>query len=312
MTDEKQDDWSQWVQFAVYAYNSARHTTVALTPSELMMGRRLRPPNELMRRMERTEAGDLMEHHQRLVRGLARSHDSAEQARRNEQERQARYYNRRTRQRRTFSVGDRVWVFNPPRGQKATKFVHQWMGPMRIVEPAGYENWLLEHEDKVGPPETIIAHTSFLVSYHYPTALLPQQAADLVEQLDDEDQRATRNDVEAKRAAVRAAAAPRERTATTGAKRRRAEATARTNAAGTSNDGLVELQRRRRRNRVGQYPLEYELRPTGERSWWRNDDERLWTTKDGRPKTRWVSVNEYDALQRAGRVVEDPWNEEVV
>ncbi|KAE8952803.1 hypothetical protein PR003_g34235, partial [Phytophthora rubi] len=43
MSDERQNDWNLWVKFAVYAYNSANHSTVALTPNELMMGRRLRP-----------------------------------------------------------------------------------------------------------------------------------------------------------------------------------------------------------------------------------------------------------------------------
>ncbi|KAG1699087.1 hypothetical protein DVH05_028598 [Phytophthora capsici] len=38
MQDETQKDWNLWVRFATYAYNSARHSTVLLTPNELMMG----------------------------------------------------------------------------------------------------------------------------------------------------------------------------------------------------------------------------------------------------------------------------------
>ncbi|KAE8977450.1 hypothetical protein PR001_g24248 [Phytophthora rubi] len=69
MANEQQNDWNLWVKFAVYAYNSARHSTVALSPNELMMGRRLRPPNELLRRMETTEAGELMAYHEKLLAG---------------------------------------------------------------------------------------------------------------------------------------------------------------------------------------------------------------------------------------------------
>lgn len=92
---------------------------------------------------------------------MERSLKSAEKARVKEQRRQAKYYNRRGRQQHVFRPGDRVWVLNPPRGPKATKFVHLWMGPMRIVEDAGYNNFLLAREDTTGPPEMIIAHVSF-------------------------------------------------------------------------------------------------------------------------------------------------------
>ncbi|KAG2881385.1 hypothetical protein PC116_g24330 [Phytophthora cactorum] len=48
---------------------------------------------------------------------MERSHVCAERARDKEEARQARYYDR---QRRTFEAGDTVWVYNPPRGPKAT------------------------------------------------------------------------------------------------------------------------------------------------------------------------------------------------
>ncbi|KAE8985900.1 hypothetical protein PR003_g23910 [Phytophthora rubi] len=100
MQDERQTDWNLWVKFAVYSYNSARHSTVALSPNELMMGRRLRAPNELLRRSEVTEAGELPAYHTDLLKAMERSQQCVEQARRREQERQARYYNRKTRNRR--------------------------------------------------------------------------------------------------------------------------------------------------------------------------------------------------------------------
>ncbi|ETM37470.1 hypothetical protein L914_15979 [Phytophthora nicotianae] len=46
---DAQDDWATWISFAVYAYNSGRHSTVALSPNELRMGRKLRSPNEQRR-----------------------------------------------------------------------------------------------------------------------------------------------------------------------------------------------------------------------------------------------------------------------
>ncbi|POM73500.1 Hypothetical protein PHPALM_9651, partial [Phytophthora palmivora] len=251
MTDEKQNDWNLWVKFAVYAYNSAKHSTVALSPNELMVGRRLRPPNELLRRLEVTEAGELQTYHEQLIAAMTRSFQCAEEARQREQSRQARYYNRKVRQRREFHIGDRVWLYNPPRGRTATKFVHQWMGPMKIVEPAGYENYVLQREDKSGSPETVIAHVSFLVSYYYPEPLLKQVAADIDEQLRDEDQVWHERNVEATAASVRTTTTSESRrTATTMVKRAHGTI-ARKNYQHDTSGKLVELRRRRKRNRAG-------------------------------------------------------------
>ncbi|OWZ06646.1 LOW QUALITY PROTEIN: hypothetical protein PHMEG_00021072 [Phytophthora megakarya] len=186
MSDERQNDWNLWVKCA--SYNSAEHSTVALSSNELMMGRRLRHPNELLRRSEVKEEEALQPYHEQLLAAMTRSHECAEAARRREQERQARYYNRRVRKRREFCMGDCVWVYNPPRGKTATKFVHQWMGPLRVVEPTGYDNYLMTSEDNAGNAESGIGQVSFLVNYHYPVPLLKQIAGDLDEQLVHEDQ----------------------------------------------------------------------------------------------------------------------------
>ncbi|KAE9295160.1 hypothetical protein PR003_g24087 [Phytophthora rubi] len=304
MANEQQNDWNLWVKFAVYAYNSANHSTVALTPNELMMGRRLRAPNELLRSTRTSEAGELPSYHARLVAAMVTSREHAEVTRTKEQGRQARYYNKKTRQGRAFNPGDRVWVYNPPRGAKATKFVHRWMGPARIVEAAGYDNFLLRREDKGGAPELIIAHVSFLVSYHSPEPLLERAAADIDAQLEYEEQ-GRKDDGEADAAAVRVAAAP---TRTTTAPRvakaaaRRGKRKRKTmGGPGVDDDKggrLVEVRRRRRRNRAGQYVLEYELRPISN---WRKA-----------AAGKWVSGTDYDRLFASGRVVEDPAVEEGV
>ncbi|KAE8954203.1 hypothetical protein PR003_g33887 [Phytophthora rubi] len=56
MNEDQQHDWDVWVDCAVYAYKSGPHSTVKLSPNELMMGRRLRSPNELLRSTSVAEA----------------------------------------------------------------------------------------------------------------------------------------------------------------------------------------------------------------------------------------------------------------
>ncbi|KAE8899085.1 hypothetical protein PF005_g22095 [Phytophthora fragariae] len=284
MNDDRQHDWDTWVDFAVYAYNSAQHSTVKLSP------------NELLRSTNVGEAGELNEYHRRLLEAMSSSQACADRARAHEQERQAKYYDRKVKRKRTFAPGDRVWMYRPPRGPKASKFVHQWLGPLRVVEPAGYDNLLLEREDTDGEQERYVAHESFLVTYYYPTAMLKRAAADIAAQLEYEDA-GEREVVAATRAAVRAAAAASPTTAAAGSAKRPRRAVEGAATPGGASELLVELRRRRRRNKAGHYVLEYELRPaitSGQRGDASADDER-----------KWVSAKEYDTLFNADRVVED-------
>ncbi|GMF57991.1 unnamed protein product [Phytophthora fragariaefolia] len=219
------------------------------------------------------------------------SHEVAEQARRREQQRQARYYNQKVRRKHEFKVGDRVWMFRPPRGPKASKFVHNWIGPLRVAEPAGYDNLLLWREDVEGVRERIIAHCSFLVTYRFPVSLLPKVASDLEEQLDYEDHGSVH--AAATREAVSTTTAPIEATTAASSEKRGRVAKVSPEAKRTASEAVVELRRRRRRNDAEQYVLEYEVQPVEARR--RGDEER-----------RWVGVREYDELVQTDRVVEDP------
>ncbi|KAE9143392.1 hypothetical protein PF006_g11578 [Phytophthora fragariae] len=298
MSEDAQDDWEEWVSFALYAYNSARHTTVGLSPNELMMGRRLRSPNELLRSTGVSEAGKVAEYMTKLQRTLDRCRRSADKARTREQARQAKYYDRRVRNGREFRTGDKVWMFRPPRGPKTTKFGHLWMGLMVVVEPAGYDNFVVRRCDVVGEGEEYIAHVSFLVSYHYPTSLLQQEAADIAQQLEDEAFEAVAADVARPAQATGPAAVPvgaatgvarartrRRSTRTTGAVRHR------------WNGEGVEVWRRRRRNKAGNYVLEYRVEPaagiSGAASGPMDDEGGVW-----------LSVGEYERLWTRSKAVE--------
>jgi hypothetical protein len=207
----------------------------------------------------------------------------------------AKYYDRQVRGRRERQVGDRVWLFNPPRGPKATKFVHPWMGPLQIIEAVGYENYLLRRQDKTGKPEDIVAHASFLVSFKASTTWLEQAANDLRIELDDEESEGVGNEVPAAGAAVRSAAAPSLLAACSSGKRQRTGPTSRTQQWADEREPLVEQRRRKQRNKAGQYVLEILLRPT---------NPAVTVGQESR-QARWVSVAEYEDLCDAGKVVED-------
>ncbi|GMF37877.1 unnamed protein product [Phytophthora fragariaefolia] len=154
-----------WSTFAVYSYNSAKPSTVALSPNEVMMGRRLPASHELLRRTEVTEAGELLAYDADLLE-------------------------------RWIVVRN---VLNVPvsvnRNAKHATIIER----LRIGENFDQVIWsgcITPHEDKTGKMETNIAHVSFFISYYYPTPLLAQVALDIDEQFEYEDQQSERNEPE--------------------------------------------------------------------------------------------------------------------
>ncbi|KAE9016787.1 hypothetical protein PR002_g13573 [Phytophthora rubi] len=268
MSDERQRDWDVWVDFAIYAYNSGQHSTVLLSPNELMMGRRLRNPNDLLRSANVTEAGALTNYHRRLIAAMKSSSACAEAARRREQERQKRYYDRK------------------------------WLGPVRVLEPAGYDNYLVEREYVAGDHEQFIAHASFLVSYHSPLHYwrrrrrTSRRSSSMKARSNSRVMsRKTERLWEQRRLACRLQQQHERQNAVDEQWRVRRQ-----------GDERVELRRRRRRDAAGQYVLELEVqdvRPAGAR-------------REMEGAKRWISIRQYDQLLQDGRVVEDPRFGEVV
>jgi len=184
---ERQDNWDEWVDCAVYAYNSARHSTTNMSPNELMLGRRLRAPNELLRRDRVTNVGAIPEYHERLLRSMAAALRAAKEATTRSQRSQAKYYDRNVRAKRKFRSGDLVWLYEHQRGPK---FHHRWSGPVEVVGDAGFDNLVVRRRDKEDHEEDYIVHSSFAVSYFVPEDLLVTLANDTLLELDEEDQAA--------------------------------------------------------------------------------------------------------------------------
>ncbi|OWZ09440.1 hypothetical protein PHMEG_00017861 [Phytophthora megakarya] len=272
MSDERQE-----------SYNSGRHSTVMLSPNELMMGRRLRAPNELLRTTMVTEAGD-----------LRRTNVQNELEDENKDDKRV-----TTIGKTDFEPGDRVWMFRPSRGPKASKFVHQWI----VVESAGYDNFLVERENDGKEHEPFIAHTSFLVTYRHPAVLLDAAARDLAEQLEYEGARCREENDEATGTIARATVAPVNSAVAGRGKKRPAEAVESEGVDDIGDGLLVELKRRRRRNEAGQYVLEYLLRPASE--YCRRNDGNEGDDGTDERGGRWVSIAEYDQLFNSDKVVED-------
>lgn len=176
--DDEQDDWDDFLPCALYAYNGSQHATHGFQPNELMMGRKLRTPAELLRRNNlRRPYRTLDDYHEVLMQDLRTARELAAIALQKEQARQAMYYNQRNvRQHAVFRPGQLVWVYRPARGPGITKFGHRWRGPAQILEAAGYDNYRIRMLES---GHELVTHCSFLISFYYPTNLLEQMAKDI-------------------------------------------------------------------------------------------------------------------------------------
>lgn len=183
--DEQQDDWDDFLPCALYAYNSSPHATHGYQPNELMFGRKLRSPAELLRRSRLVHPGQSLEsYHEMLLGDLKTAQQLAAVALQKEQARQAMYYNRRNAKKHApFRTNQLVWVYRPARGKNITKFAHRWRGPGQVVTAAGYDNYLVKMLES---GRELITHCSFLVPFYYPTHLLDQMAEDIAVDLRDE------------------------------------------------------------------------------------------------------------------------------
>ncbi|KAE8955365.1 hypothetical protein PR001_g32137, partial [Phytophthora rubi] len=75
-------------------------------------------------------------------------------------------------------------MLKPPKGKGITKLAHQWVGPAKIVQSAGFDNWEVVRDDT---DEHSIVHCSFLVSSHCPSDSLGVIAERVIAELELED-----------------------------------------------------------------------------------------------------------------------------
>ena len=277
---ESQRDWDEWLSMACYAYNASRHTTTGFTPFALMCGREAPTPDALLRNDGRGPVRDAVTHHRQLQARLRRLHALARVAIRQGQERQAAQYNKQHRARLRLRPGLLVWFYCPPRASGVSKLRHAWRGPMRILEDAGYDNYLLL---ELATRRKVVAHSSFLVSYVLPDRLLARIARDLECELADENQLDGLGSVEdnvAQAARRRDGAHDRGRAGQEGGRTEAGRVVQGTSTRGqdqalpahAGEAAAVAGRRRLRRNRVGRYVPEVEV-SDGHGSRWIDLDE---------------------------------------
>jgi hypothetical protein len=128
--NEDQDNWDEWIPYAVYVYNTSTHTSTGYTPYELMYGFRSSMPSALQEKPDVQYNYDFLTE---LKTRLQAAHQVARERLISSKEKSKEYYDRNTKE-TTLKVGDQVLLYDETvRRGRSKKLNSQWLGPYDII-----------------------------------------------------------------------------------------------------------------------------------------------------------------------------------
>ena len=133
--EDHQRDWDKHIPFLLMAYRTAVHEATGHSPSELMLGRHLRLPVDLVLERPEEESPYLTTSYADcLLRNLENAHQFARKNLKLASDKMKERYDIST-QGKILECGDAVWLFNPQRKKGVTpKLARNWKGPYVVIK----------------------------------------------------------------------------------------------------------------------------------------------------------------------------------
>ena len=134
MCTERPKDWDRYLPAVLYAYREVPQASTGFSPFELLYGRKVRGPMDILKELcagERTP-DDVRNTYQYIVDLRNKLEDTCRIARENLEEAQGKYrhhYDKKTRD-RSFIVGQKVYLLLP---MDNNKLLLQWRGPYKVT-----------------------------------------------------------------------------------------------------------------------------------------------------------------------------------
>ena len=171
---EHSTDWDEWLDQAVFAYNTSVHESTGLSPYELIFGRPARMPIEVELGVPLRNPSSQSDYSQSLRKALLHSNELAQRNLNNARSRQASQYNNKSKKDwEPLEPGQTVWLWRP----KHWKFGKKWTGPYKIQSRDGVNyrvastkgNTLIAHHNILKPcPVPIDKGTPFCPTHETP------------------------------------------------------------------------------------------------------------------------------------------------
>ena len=164
-TDEGKE-WDKVIPYLLFAYREAPQSSTGFSPFELLYGRSVRGPLDVLRdawQEEKCENESVVSH---LLLMRERFEQMSEIVKENleaAQKLQKRWYDQNARQRQ-FQPGDQVLVLLPT---STNKLLAQWQGPYEVVKKIGKVDYLIHMYDR--RKKRRVFHINMLKQWYIPT-----------------------------------------------------------------------------------------------------------------------------------------------
>jgi Integrase zinc binding domain/Integrase core domain len=133
VVSQNQRDWDEHIPLFLLAYRSSVHNSTQLSPARLVFGRELRLPCDLEFGTPPGSPESVTVYNQKLDARMEAIHQFARERLRVTSDRMKSRYDRVVTG-TTFSVGDKVWLFNPRRRVGfSPKLQNNWEGPYVVI-----------------------------------------------------------------------------------------------------------------------------------------------------------------------------------
>src|SRR5260221_981255 len=170
LCSERVKDWDRYIDGWFFVYREAPHSSTRRSPFELVQGRDIRGPMNILPELCTKESVDseINTTYQYVLDLRERIQDTCELARQEVSKVQLRnqgYYNRKTKD-RTFQVGEKILLLLPT---EHNKIELQWKGPYSVVKKVGNLDYQIKMDNKL---KTL--HVNMLKRYVVRTENLPE------------------------------------------------------------------------------------------------------------------------------------------
>lgn len=181
-------DWDQWLPYLLFAYREVPQASTGFSPFELLYGRQVRGPLDLLREHWENPIADqenvvayVVKMRERLeqMTALAQEHMRTAQAN------QKTWYDRKARD-RIFHPGQQVMLLLPT---SDCKLLAKWQGPYQVTKRQGKVTYELHMPDRLKKHQCF--HVNLLKEFQVPSLPIQQPAQQqlFIRALDEEENR---------------------------------------------------------------------------------------------------------------------------
>ena len=159
-------DWDRLLLYVLFAYREAPQESTGFSPFELLYGREIRGPLDVLKEEWETKSNkeSVISHIMLMRERLESTSNLVQRNMKQAQAQQKRWYDCTARQ-RVLQEGEKVLVLLPT---STSKLLAQWQGPYTIVKRVGKVNYMVDMADR--RKRRRIFHVNMLRKWNVPTS----------------------------------------------------------------------------------------------------------------------------------------------